>query len=393
MCIENKVNFDSPYKWLNSRRDAVRRLVSLRLVNRGFCASASPQLFRHIVAIGVPFQKESPLVRLVEISRSPFAVYVQRIDVGLQFLQNSSVESLSSYVEDLAGVLPGCLSRLPNIKAFGFYGTPSSLPWEITRVATNTIIAALRYGQLLNLTELEVTLPTAPEFGQLFGNEVSTLGTPIEHTLEGIRHLGLHVDGKSNPYTRSDQTHTVYLFRLIELAVNVTSLAISGDSLLSLTNFQFIPPLCLKSLDLNGVETSARVLTSLIEQSKESIRSIRFCRVTIDSGGWESIFRRVSRLQHLLDVDIGSCGYTFTAANQGLGASTPCPPAWPQAILSQNVNDGWTLRNLLLQVNTNRIAAGLPVMPESPYKCSYWASPYGPYGMRDSPSTRSSIFS
>ncbi|KFZ16787.1 hypothetical protein V502_04903 [Pseudogymnoascus sp. VKM F-4520 (FW-2644)] len=83
--------------------------------------------------------------------------------------------------------------------------------WEITRVATNTIIAALRYGQLLNLTELEVTLPTAPEFGQLFGNEVGTLGTPIEDTLEGLRHLGLHVDGENNPYTRSDQTDAVKL--------------------------------------------------------------------------------------------------------------------------------------------------------------------------------------
>lgn len=173
--------------------------------------------------------------------------------------------------------------------------------------------------------------------------------------------------------------------RLIELAANITSLAISSDCLLSLTNLQFIPPLCLKSLDLNGVETSVRVLTSLIEQFKGSIRSIRFCRVTIDSGGWESIFRRMSRLQHLLDVDVGSCEYTFTAANRGLAVLTPYPPAWPQAILSQNFNDGWALRNLLLQVNRNRIEAGLPVMPESPYKCSYWASPYGPYGMRDSP--------
>lgn len=237
------------------------------------------------MAIDVSFQKESPLVRLIEISKSPYDIYVQRIDFGLRFLENPSVKSLLLYLDDLAGILPGCLARLPNIKAFGFYGAPSSLPWDMARVATNTIIAALRYGQLLNLTELEVTLPTAPEFGQLFGNEVSTLGTLIEDTLEGLRHLGLHVDGENNPYTRSDRTDVVYLLRLIELAVNVTSLAISSNSFLSLTNFQFIPPLCLKSLDLNGVETSVRVLTSLIEQSKESIRSIRFCRVTIDSGG------------------------------------------------------------------------------------------------------------
>lgn len=36
------------------------------------------------------------------------------------------------------------------------------------------------------------------------------------------------------------------------------------------------------------------------------------------------------------------------------------------------------LRNLQLQVNLNKIAAGLPMMPESPYKCSYWGCLYRP---------------
>ncbi|KFY31287.1 hypothetical protein V493_01242 [Pseudogymnoascus sp. VKM F-4281 (FW-2241)] len=397
LCVENEANPSSPYKGFNSRRSAVQHLSSLRLVNKGFCATASQLLFRHIVAIYVPSQKESPLVRLVGISNSPYAVFVQRIDVGFRFFADSSFESLSLHMEDFAGVLPGCLARLPNIATLEFYDTSRTLSYnDNDRMATKAIVAALRYGLLSNLTELEITLPTVLDFRQLLGKKASTLRTPIEYTLRRLRHLGLHIDGRTSPNTRpgrSGRTQTFYLSRLVELAVNVTSLAISSESLLSLTNFQLKGLVCLRSLDLKGVQTSASALTSLIEQSKESIGTIRFREITIDSGWWESIFRQMSRLPHLLDVDIGSCGYSFTGVNQGLAVLAPRPPAWPEAILSQNVNEGWALRNLRLQVNTSRTAAGLPVIPEGPYKCTYWGSPYGPDGMVDSPSTRSSIFS
>ncbi|KFZ17851.1 hypothetical protein V501_01507, partial [Pseudogymnoascus sp. VKM F-4519 (FW-2642)] len=368
LCVENEANCISPYKGFNPRRNAVQYLTSLRLVNRGFCAIASPLLFRHIVAICVPFQKESPLVRLIEISKSPYAVYVQRLDVGFRFFDNLSAESVSLYQEDLAGILPGCLARLPNIKALGFHDASFSLPWENETTATKTVIAALRYGLLSSLTELEFTLPLAPDFGKLLDNKPGTLQIPIENTLRGLRHLGLHIGGKLSPYTHSDRTHAFYIFQLVELAVNITSLAISSDSLIVLTNFEFTRLLRLKHVDLEGVETSADDLTSLITQSKESIRSIRFHKITINSGLWESIFRQMGRLSHLFDVDIGPCGYSSTGATQRLATQPQHPPTWPQAILSQNVNDGSALRNLLLQVNTNRIAAGLPTMPEGPVR-------------------------
>lgn len=368
LCVENEANPVSPYKGFNSRRNAVQYLTSLRLVNRGFCAIASPLLFRHIVAICVPFQKESPLGRLIEISKSPYAVYVQRLDVGFRFFDSSSIESVSLYQEDLAGILPGCLARLPNINALEFHDASLSLPWESEATAAKTVVAALRYGLLSNLTELEFTLPLGPDFGQLFNNKASTLRIPIAHTLRALHHLGLHIGGKMSPYTHSHRTRASYIFQLVELAVNITSLAISSESLIVLTNFESTRFLCLRHVDLKGVETSADALTSLITQSKESIRSIRFHKITIDSGLWESIFSQMSRLSHLFDVDIGSCGYSSTRTTQRSATQPQHPPAWPQVILPQDVNDGWALRNLLLQVNTNRNAAGLPLMPEIPYK-------------------------
>lgn len=238
LCIGNESNPVSPYKGFNSRRNAVQYLTSLRLVNRGFCAIASPLLFRHIVAICVPFQKESPLGRLIEISKSPYAVYIQRLDIGFRFFDNSSVESVSLYQEDLAGILPGCLARLPNINALEFHDASLSLPWENETTAAKTVVAALRYGLLSNLTELEFTLPLGGDFGQLFDNKASTLRIPIAHTLRALHHLGLHIGGKMSPYTHSNRTRASYIFQLVELAVNITSLAISSESLIVLTNFE-----------------------------------------------------------------------------------------------------------------------------------------------------------
>ncbi|KFY15270.1 hypothetical protein V492_02110 [Pseudogymnoascus sp. VKM F-4246] len=394
LCIGNDASPCFPYKGSisrRSRRDAVQHLASLRLVNKNFCASLSPLLFRHVVAVCVPLQVKSPLVRLVEVSKSPYAVYVQRVDVGVRFFENSGAQPPSLYVDDLAGVLPGCLARLPNINALRFYDTPSSLPRENARIAIDTISTALRYGELSNLTELEITLPAASDFRNFLGVEITKLRTPIKRTLQGLRHLGLHVGGKTN-YSRSDRTEAAYIFRLLEHAINITSLAISSEYSLNLTNFQFLGLLRLESLDLRGVETSAEALASIIERSKKLIRNIQLHDVRLDVGWWETIFRRMNRLPGLLDVDIGACGYSFTGANQRLAEQAPVahPPGWPQAVLSENINDSWAFYNLLLQVNTNRIAAGFPLMPERLYRCMYWGSPYGPSGMHDSPATWSS---
>lgn len=382
-CVENEANSSYPYKGFNSRRNEVRHLAALRLVNRGFCASASPQLFRHIVAICVPLQKESPLTRLVGVSNSPYAKYVERIEVGFRLFENSGVEPLSLYLDDLAGVLPGCLDRLPNINAVELHDTPSSLPWNKKRAAVNTFATALHNGSLLNLTDLEVTLPNALEFGQiLFGREESTFQI-LQHTLQSLRHLGLHVATDDDLYSRPDLTNTAHLFRLVELAVNVSSLTISSSIPLGYINFRSLRLLHLKYLDLKGGEASAEALYSLVEQSKESIRSVRFHKFKLNSGRWEIVLMRMSRLPRILDIDIGSCGYSNALEIHRVDTLSPCPPAWPEAILSQAVNDGMALRFLLLQVNENRLAAGLSVMPESPYKCSYWGSPYV---LRDIPS-------
>ena len=86
-------------------------------------------------------------------------------------------------MEDLAGILPCCLVRLPNVNALKFHCQPCNLPQDKTRVFINTVVAALRYVPLLNLTALDITFPITHYFGQLFCSEAGTLQIPIQGLL------------------------------------------------------------------------------------------------------------------------------------------------------------------------------------------------------------------
>jgi hypothetical protein len=372
----------------NSRRYVVRgyesrrRLAALRLVSKAFCSSASPRLFRHIIATVSSFRKVSPLVRLLELCNSPYAVYVRQIDLGFQSFDNSTHESSSLYVEDLAGLLPCCLVRLPNLNALEFRGPPSSLPQEKRRVFINTVVAALRYVPLLNLTELEVTFPIAHDFGQVFCSNTSSLRIPIEHVLQGLRHLGLYVSEYTNrrgqrywptPVSPENaalpnEIYATHLFRLVELAVNLDSLAISCTDLLSLDNIQFGRSLRLKSLYLSGVAISSHTLLSLVEQCNESIRSVQLWLVKLNSGTWQHILLQMSKLPHLLDFAIGSSGYSLTGTSSNLATQLLPPPDDPEDIETSNSLDIYALGNLQRQVNANRTAAGFSRISEYGYR-------------------------
>lgn len=359
-----------------------RRLAALRLVSKAFCSGASPRLFRHIIATVSSFRKVSPLVRLLELCNSPYAVYVRQIDLGFQSFDNSTNESSSLYVEDLAGLLPCCLVRLPNLNALEFRGPPSSLPQEKRRVFINTVVAALRYVPLLNLTELEVTFPIAHDFGQVFCSNTSSLRIPIEHVLQGLRHLGLYVSEYTNrrgqrysptPVSPENaalpnEIYATHLFRLVELAVNLDSLAISCTDLLSLDNIQFGRSLRLKSLYLSGVAISSHTLLSLVEQCNESIRSVQLWLVKLNSGTWQHILLQMSKLPHLLDFAIGSSGYSLTGTSSNLATQLLPPPDDPEDIETSNLLDIYALGNLQRQVNANRTAAGFSRISEYDYR-------------------------
>ena len=160
----------------NCRRD----IAALRLVNRDFCLSASRQLFRHIGAMFTPFWDTSPLERLTKIPKSPYAMYVRRIDFGFQWKISAKNSGDALHIEELAGTLPSLLVRFPNLGGLDFHPPPLHLPQDQRELFMQTVVRVLRYVPLPTLTELVVKFPITHDFGRLFPSRISPLANLSE---------------------------------------------------------------------------------------------------------------------------------------------------------------------------------------------------------------------
>ena len=165
-----------------------RRLAALRLVSKAFCYSASARLFRHIIIEADSSSQKPPLARLLELSNSPYAVYVVRSTFDLRVL--FQLINLTPYMwKTSPDCCPVAWPDFPISAPWSFIVHPRLYPHE-KGVFINTVVAAIRYVPLLNLTELQVNFPITHDFGQLFSSKASTLRIPIEHVLRRPRHLG-----------------------------------------------------------------------------------------------------------------------------------------------------------------------------------------------------------
>ena len=325
-------------------------------------------------------QNRSPLVGLSRLSRSTYAVNVRQIDLG--FETYASTDEYQSYVEDLAGLLSSCLVRFPRLSALEVHSPPSYLPQEERRVFIDTIVAALRYVPLPNLTELELSFPITHEFGKLFSDKASPIRIPIEDILGSLRHLHLSVTEytgllwqryDTRPVSPANaalpnESYAIHLFRLVQAAINLDSLLIRCTDVLTLDNIEFSPSLRLKSLCLDGVSISSPKLISLVEQCKDTVKHIELYLVQLNSGTWQNVLMRISKLPRLQYFLIDSVGYSLTGSSSELAARLLPQPDNPADIETNNVFDLFALGNLQRQVNANRVATGLPPMSKSVYQ-------------------------
>ncbi|KAJ5607072.1 hypothetical protein N7537_003691, partial [Penicillium hordei] len=181
---------------------ARRDLANLRLVNRAFCRSASPWLFRHINAECTSSLVTPSLEQIMRLSKSPYATCVCQIDFGFKESRQSDASTL--YIEDLAERHSSLLIKFTNLRALGFHEPPLSLPQAQRAAYIDTVISIFCYIPLPSLSELEVRFPITHDFGRFFPNRPNSLQTPIEDIIQHLRHLGLYVCA----YTDSaDQRH------------------------------------------------------------------------------------------------------------------------------------------------------------------------------------------
>lgn len=311
-------------------------LATLRLVSKCFNQSASPVLFRHFNATVGVCSRTTSLENLVNVSSSANAANVRNLEVLFRFLGETDHQYLLQAVAELVGVLPGCLTRFPNLKALHFNFQVPRCPRRLAEVFRDTVITALRYTPLSKLTELDTGLPIAYDFGLLLDSSPIQVRIPIENVLRRLRHLSLCIsewtsDQDQRYYFRPvfyenaalpNPTYAKNLCKMVELAENLESLAVDSKDIINVDNMNLHKSIRLKTLSLERVSISAHVLISLIDQCENNITSIEFSRVELTSGTWENVLVRISRLSKLLNFWVVSGGYSRDGTSSHLRASS-----------------------------------------------------------------------
>ncbi|CDM29095.1 unnamed protein product [Penicillium roqueforti FM164] len=279
-----------------------RNLAKLRLVNKSLCHSASARLFRHIIALAgsLYHTRHFPsLGKLVSLSNSPYAHYVRQVDIGYGSFP-CSIREVTSYTEDLAGLLSLCLRQFPNLKALDFRGPSLTLlPHDKMKASIDSMLMSLCYVPLPNLTELELQLPMTNDLAPLFAENISTLRIPIEQTLSRLHHLRLQVYAQTN-----QQSCAAHLLSIAELSTSLTSLSLSSTNYLSIDRLKLGSTVRLQFLSLREVKISSQNLVNIIEQCSESMKYIELRHVKLETGTWREILSAMDSLPHLYDFDI-----------------------------------------------------------------------------------------
>jgi hypothetical protein len=358
--------------------------MALRHVNKAFYRSASSWLFQHIDARCSSSGTIPSLERLMKLSNSLYSEDVRQIDFGFRDTSSYSLSNAVNalYIEDLFGCLSSCLIKFSNLTALEFHEPPSGLSQDQRRSYIEAVVSTLRYVPLSNLRELEVKFPITYDFGRFFPNQISSVQIPIEDIIRSLRHLGVSVREYTNQqdqrYWRRpvlpeyaalpNNTYASRLFRLIEIAPNLRSLAVHSMDILNMDFLAFPPSLCLRNLCLLGVSVSCNCLLSLINQSSETMSYVNFSLIKLNSGTWRQVLLRMCHLPRLLDINIDHSGYSLTGSSSDLALRLLPAPDSPLNIETMYSFDEDALGNLQRQVNSNRIAFGLRPFPETDYR-------------------------
>jgi hypothetical protein len=193
---------------------------------------------------------------LIELSRSQYCSFVRHAVVDTRHQskwEESSVADLRLFVQDLAALLPACLSNFHGLASLRISGTiydyydydSSSFPHDIRNMFTELIVTIFRYISLATLKELKLVLPVTYDFATLLANETASNTTlarlSIISVLRRLRRLYFGVCDNSGPgvdLTNSPsaiqtvfpiQDHAGKFFELIQLADRLESIAISAN--------------------------------------------------------------------------------------------------------------------------------------------------------------------
>lgn len=282
-------------------------------------------------------------------------------------------------------MLSPCLAQFKNLKDISF-GEPRPAPdlsQEETRSYINTIVMALRYVPLPNLTGLDIQFPLCHDFGLLFPSKGSSVvQIPITNILRQLRRLKLKIciytNGRHQRYWHPEtilpehaalpnENHVSCLYQMLEPAVNLTSLSINSEDILNLDPANFSSSIQLRSLSLTGISISAHNLLALITQSRERLEYIFLDLVQLNSETWHKVLLEISKLPRLVNFHVESGGYSPTGSSAHLVTTIPPDPGTQPNLETYSKEDLLALAALQRVVNANRVNAGLKPFSEYYY--------------------------
>lgn len=363
-----------------------RNLANLRLVSKTFCWSASPIFFQHYQAT-IDGNEGDPKAwrRLVHLAKGPYARHVRHLEVGLKPREGSdATRPLIRHVRSFDKIFADCLAQFPNLNALQIHGQMSNCSRGIAGLFRHIVVTALRNVPLPNLTELDITLPIAHDFETFFAAERTPSPISIRDVFGRLRHLGLFLSDYTNHIGRysprrvsaanaahPNNVHVIQLVNLVELAVNLESLAIGGSDPITINDLRL--PRGLASLSLQHVSISFDVLDSLILDCKKTLTSIELRQVEAERGNWSDALKVLhTKLTNLHNFIILSSGYSERGENFLLRPDFPCdlsrdPYEFPD-IETLFQGDLTELGMLQRQVSENRFYAGLEDIPLTEFR-------------------------
>lgn len=241
-----------------SLRAARKNLATLCLVNKVFCRSVSPWLFRHFKANFVlPRMKTPPLERLRKIYKSPHAKHVCRIDFGFNTYGKPSADDKLD-TDNLVRSHSSILAKFTNLRSLHFGDPPLSLIQPQLAAYMDNMVSILRDVPLVNLEDLDICLANRKERERFFPTNGNALHNPIEGFMARLRHLGLTIDAREDALKQKEilesdlapldtallniTDYSPHVFTLLKSARNLKTLALSSAEILNNDDAKFTCP-------------------------------------------------------------------------------------------------------------------------------------------------------
>lgn len=364
--------YDTSEEHYQSRR-SLQLMAVLRQVNRAFCRSATPRLFRCINATLHSFPYDSPLLRLVEISKSPYNIYVRRVEFGTGSIDWDVVAEL--YLDSLERLLQCCLQSFPTLKALSFNNLDwFSLSEDFERRYSQTINAALCCIPLPNLTELEIVQLAGQDGNYFLCSDLGSCKISTNRILQRLRHLTLHGFGQSSGWFYRGDKYNLRLLDVAKQAVSLQSLTICDANVIDIDSITFHCSLPIRYLCLKRVFISSKTLLSFLDQCKGTIKCIELCEVWLKSGTWENVLSHISDFPLVLDARAMFCGRSYHDATGPFAVLYGPRVDGPKTGTQDHLGNS-SLGNLQRRVNANRVAAGMKPFSEDVYEWVGQTSP------------------